>query len=247
VKGQGLMETFYPESKFGGFSDIDGTIAFYLRVNALIEPGSVVVDFGCGRGAYGEDPVAIRRELRILKGKAGRVIGLDVEDSGGQNPFLDDFKRLCDEGWPIPDSSADLVLCDSVMEHLPEPLAFFSEARRVLRPGGFACIRTSNLWGYVAFLSRLVPNHAHSRVLSKVKEGTQERDTFPTLFRCNTIAKIRSLMKTCGFDSVVYGFGPEPAYMSFSKPFYRLGVLYQRIVPHIFQPVIFAFGKVMDP
>ena len=40
-----LLEAFYPESKFGGFTDLDGTIRFYLRVNALLEPGFTVVDF----------------------------------------------------------------------------------------------------------------------------------------------------------------------------------------------------------
>jgi len=30
------METFYPESRFGGFTQIDGTVAFYSRVQALV-------------------------------------------------------------------------------------------------------------------------------------------------------------------------------------------------------------------
>lgn len=43
-----LLVRFYPEARFGGFSDIDGTMAFYLRVNALLGCDSVVLDFGCG-------------------------------------------------------------------------------------------------------------------------------------------------------------------------------------------------------
>lgn len=240
-----LKEIFYPESRFGGFSDVDGTVAFYQRVNALINSNSTVIDFGCGRGAYGEDTVQIRRDLRILKGKAGRVIGLDVEEEGARNTFLDEFHLLREKCWPLPDSTAELVLCDSVMEHLDDPTPFFSEARRVLKPGGSLCIRTPNLWGYVALLSKLIPNKVHARVLPKVKKGTQDIDTFPTLFRCNTIPKIRSMMSSCQFEAVVYGYGPEPAYLSFSKPLYRLGVIYQRIAPHFFQPVIFAFGRVL--
>lgn len=46
-------ERFYPEARFGGFTDIDGTIAFFNRVNSLIETSSVVLDVGCERGAYG--------------------------------------------------------------------------------------------------------------------------------------------------------------------------------------------------
>ena len=41
-----LIQRFYPESRFGGFTDIDGTVAFYSRVNALVKPLYVVVDFG---------------------------------------------------------------------------------------------------------------------------------------------------------------------------------------------------------
>jgi SAM-dependent methyltransferase len=241
-----LKEIFYRESRFGGYSDVDGTVAFYLRVNALINSNSTVIDFGCGRGAYGEDQVKIRRDLRILTGKAGRVIGLDVDESGAKNLFLDEFYLLKEKCWPLPDSTAELVLCDSVIEHLDDTLAFFSEAWRVLRPGGSLCIRTPNLWGYVALLSKIIPNRAHSTVLSKVKKGTQERDTFPTLFRCNTIPKISRMLKDNQFEGVVYGYGPEPAYLSFSKYLYGLGVIYQRIVPHFFQPVLFAFGRKVE-
>ena len=31
-------ERFYPESRFGGFTDIDGTIAFYTRVHSQLTP-----------------------------------------------------------------------------------------------------------------------------------------------------------------------------------------------------------------
>ena len=46
-----LLERFYPESRFGGYSDIDGTVTFYGRVQALLQSDMVVLDVGCGRGA----------------------------------------------------------------------------------------------------------------------------------------------------------------------------------------------------
>jgi hypothetical protein len=48
---------FFPETRFGGFTYVDGTVNFFTRVNALLEPGSVVLDVGCGRGGYVADPV----------------------------------------------------------------------------------------------------------------------------------------------------------------------------------------------
>ena len=47
---------YYPESRSGTFTDVDGTIAFYLRVNGLVDSESVILDVGCGRGAFAEDP-----------------------------------------------------------------------------------------------------------------------------------------------------------------------------------------------
>lgn len=143
-------ERFYPESYFGGFTQADGTVAFYSRVNALIEPSFVLVDFGCGRGQHAEDEAMVRRRLQCFKGRVAKVIGLDVDSTAQANPTLDEFRLLAPEqDWPVADKSANLVLCDSVLEHLAAPELFFQQARRVLADGGYLCIRTTNSLSYV--------------------------------------------------------------------------------------------------
>lgn len=86
-------QKFYPEVKFGGFSDVDGTIAFFNRVNALLQPSFTVLDVGCGRGARSEDPVLFRKGLCNLKGKVSKVIGIDVDPNAQNNPFLTSFAQ----------------------------------------------------------------------------------------------------------------------------------------------------------
>src|SRR5689334_7895445 len=94
--------SFYPETSFGGFTDIDGTVIFYTRVNALVQPSFVVVDFGCGRGAHSEDPIIFRQNLRSFKGKVLKVIGLDLDPAGAKNSTLNEFPKLRPEGpWPL--------------------------------------------------------------------------------------------------------------------------------------------------
>jgi SAM-dependent methyltransferase len=239
------QEFFYPESRFGGFTQIDGTIAFYSRAQALVNRESVVVDFGCGRGAYASDPLPLRRDLRIFKGKVGQVIGIDASPAGMDNPFLDAFYCLQGTKWPLADESADACICDNVLEHLPDAAAFFAEARRVLRPGGVICIRTPNRWNYVALLARLIPNRSHARVLERAKPNLKEEDVFPTLYRCNTLPAVRKALAVSGFDAVVYGYEAEPSYLSFSPIAYALGVLHQKAAPGFFKAAIFAFGKRM--
>lgn len=79
MKGDQLLHRHYPEARFGGFSDVDGTVAFYSRVQALMTPENVVLDVGCGRGSgLQDDAVPWRRELRSnavnLNNKNNRMI-----------------------------------------------------------------------------------------------------------------------------------------------------------------------------
>jgi len=46
----------------------------------------VVLDVGCGRGAYGESLVPFRRNFRILKGNVSKVIGIDLDKSAQDTP-----------------------------------------------------------------------------------------------------------------------------------------------------------------
>jgi SAM-dependent methyltransferase len=202
----------------------------------------VVVDYGCGRGAYGGDPVAYRRDLRILKGKAGKVIGLDVSPAGKDNPYLDEFRPVENDCWPVESAIVDLVLCDNVLEHLPEPDRFFSETQRVLKSGGNLCIRTPNAWNYIALISRLVPSRAHASILGGVKPGLAEKDVFPTLYRCNSLPAVRKMLHQHGFTGTVDGYEAEPSYLSFSRIAYALGVMHQKLAPGFLRASIFAFA-----
>lgn len=234
---------YYPESVFGGFTYLDGTIAFYSRVNALLTPTSVVLDVGCGRGEYKDDCVPFRRGLRILKGKCSAVIGIDVEDAGTTNPFLDEFRRIQSKRWPVEDQSVDCCLVDHVVEHIESPHEFFSECARIVKPGGYLCIRTPNAYNYIAILSRLIPNRFHARVLEKAQERRHAKDVFPVFYRCNTRRQLKKALTGLHFDACVSGYEAEPQYLQCSRVAYSLEVLHQRFAPSMFKAVLFAFGR----
>jgi SAM-dependent methyltransferase len=238
------VETFYPESKFGGFSDVDGTIAFFSRVNALADSSSVVLDVGCGRGAFCEDPVPYRKDIRNLKGKVAKVIGIDVDQAAESNPSLDEFHLIQGNTWPIESDSIDLIVCDNVLEHIENPDQFFGEIRRVLKNNGYLCIRTPNRWSYIALAATLIPNKYHSKVTTFVQDERKDEDVFPTVYKCNTLGKLRRIMKANGFECAVYGHETEPMYLSFATIAYVFGVLYQRFAPGFVKSSIFAFGKI---
>lgn len=71
--------------RFGGFSDRDATLDFYLRVNSAIQPGSVVLDLGAGRGGWADTAGPFKSSVLMLRGKAKEVIAADIDPVVLQN------------------------------------------------------------------------------------------------------------------------------------------------------------------
>lgn len=238
------MLRWYGEARMGGYTDSDGTVAFYGRVHAILPPDAVVADVGCGRGCHANDPVPFRRVLRMLRGHAKRVIGVDVDPEAESNPLIDEFRQIgADGALPIADASCDLVVSDFVLEHVADPDAYLAECRRILKPGGRIALRTTNALGYVGLLSRLIPNRRHGSIVERAQNERTAQDVFPTTYRCNTTRRLRNAMERAGFDSVVYGFESEPRYFQFSRLLYALAVLHQRYAPRALRLSLFAFGE----
>ena len=100
---------------------------------------SLVVDLGCGTGRFSE----------MLAAELGaRVIGLDPSekmiDQARRKPATSPvvFGRASAHELPLRDSCVDLVFMSQIYHHLPDPAAVARECRRVLRTGGYVCIRT---------------------------------------------------------------------------------------------------------
>ena len=239
------IKKIFPESEFGGFANADGTILFYLRVNALAKPTDVVLDVGCGRGEYQNDPIPIRRDLQILHGKVHKVIGIDPDSNAAKNPFLDEFRLL--EGiscaWPLEDHSIDLIVTNWTLEHVTDPELFFHEVQRVLKPGGYFCARTSNAWGVVALAARVIPDKFHAKIIQYVSKIRKEEDIFPTHYACNTVPLLRKQLDEHGLTGVVLGSAGLAAYLGFSCLLYFLGLLYERVAPHFLRHTLMVFAE----
>ena len=99
---------------------------------------SLVIDLGCGTGRFSG----------LLAAHFGvRVIGVDPSQK-----MLDQARRRhatgnvvyrqgSAEALPLPDGCADLVFISMVYHHLSDPTGVARECHRVLRKGGYVCIR----------------------------------------------------------------------------------------------------------
>jgi len=115
-----------------------GSGAWYRRqalLRAGLAAGMQVLDVATGTGL-------VAREALAVVGPSGRVLGLDP--SAG---MLEEARSLAiplarglGERLPFADASFDFVSMGFALRHVADLDALFAEMRRVLKPGGRACI-----------------------------------------------------------------------------------------------------------
>jgi SAM-dependent methyltransferase len=231
----------------GGYGPIDGTVEFYGRLHAFLQPRFIVADLGAGRGAwFAETDAAFRRDLRMLKGTVAEVIGLDLDEAVLANRSTDRNLVLRGPRLPLDDSSIDVVLADYVLEHVDDPVAFEREAFRVLRPGGLFCARTPHRWNYASIGSRLLGARLQAGALRVLQPGRDARDVFPTRYRCNTLRRLAAVWPAARWTDYSYLYTAEPSYHGGSTGLYRCWSLVHRFAPPPLVANIFVF-KIKRP
>jgi SAM-dependent methyltransferase len=234
---------YNPNSKFvGGFTNNDGTIDFYLRVKALVNEDSVVLDLGAGRAAWNEDTQCeTRRKIRTLRGEVKEVIAADFDKAVLLNRASDRQILMDNNGIDLPKNSVDLVVADYVLEHIDDAGKFVNHVDYLLKPGGWFCARTPHKWSYVALAARLLPNSIHVRILKYVQPDRLAKDIFPTTYQLNTHRDVKRLFPK--WSDKTFTYKGDPAYFFGVKWLYiALRGLHSVLLPQ-FTGVLFVFVK----
>lgn len=239
------IERLHPELGAGQFTAYDGTVAFYGRIDALLNPGDTVLDFGAGRGAWAHDETsAYRKRLRTFRGerRAGKVIGCDVDDAVLTNPSLDQAIVMeIGKPLPLPDASIDLIVADYVLEHVEHPSTFVAEVERLLKPGGWFCARTPSKYHYVSLISAMLPDRAAAAAIKSAQSERKAQDVFPAVYKLNTLRDIARSFPAERFENCSYLFTFEPQY-HFGRPLiYRAFKLAHAILPASMVGNLFLF------
>ena len=163
---------------------------------------------------------------RLLAHLFAERYATDIEDVPPERwPDGVTFRQCSPTSMPMESSRFDVIVIRSVMEHVAEPHAVFTELARVLRPGGVVLMNLPNKWDYVSVLARL-SGGLKSTALRHTLDPQWE--DFPVYYRANTKRALVGALNGTGLSLETFRPLPsEPSYLSFFVPFYLLGAFYQ--------------------
>lgn len=217
----GIFHLDYWKNRFYSDASAYDPFAYFLRLlENVVRADSEVLDLGAGRGF---------NNVYDFKGRVKRIVGVDMDPEVVNNPLLDEGLPFDGKRIPYPDQSFDVVFSVYVMEHVEHPELYWSEVRRVLKPGGVYLGLTPNLYNYVSVIALLTSVKFHAWV-NRLR-GFPIRDMFPTFYRMNTESAVRKQLAQHGFtDTSVKYFESQPNYLKFNIFAFLLGVSYERLV-----------------
>jgi SAM-dependent methyltransferase len=211
--------------------DEDGSVGYLRRVFLATEeenrrailrslsprPGARLLDLGAHDGEF-----TMRVAERLRAGTVQGVELLDVHAEIARRRGVDVKVGDLDDGLPFEDGSCDVVHANQVIEHIRRTDRFLAEVRRVLAPGGLACISTNNLasWHNVISLTlgwQPMPIHVSDDLILgnplNPEHGDRHRDAGRTHLRLFTARALAELCEYHGLERISVrsvGYYPLP-------------------------------------
>jgi len=165
-----------------------------------VGPATRWLDVGCGRTPFPQNPVLARR----LSEECSLLVGLDPSENIESNPYLHERVRLPIEDYR-PDRQFHLVTLRMVAEHIRNPVATVSALSGIAAPGGLVVIYTVWKWAPASIAAAATPMWVHHRA-KKLLWNSEERDTFPVVYKMNTRRDLQRLFAAAGFEEESFEF-----------------------------------------
>jgi len=189
-------------------------------------PGQIVLDIGAGKDC----PF-----LPFTKEPQGHLI-IAVDNSAEQlcSNLLLERKIVADaavRGLPFRESSIDLIVSQSVVEHLRDNAVFFENCARILRPGGLLIHTFPCKFAPFALINQLLPNKLTRRLLALFQPQWQEDCGFPAFYDRCYFSAVRALLEHNGFENAQFIFRYyQSIYFDFFFPLYTLMSAYDLLL-----------------
>lgn len=183
------------------YEDNPDSIKFYVKRFLVQNKDEInakkIIDFPAGNGITS----------KIIKENGGEPMAFDLFPEYFKVDGIVCERASLEQGLPVKDNYADMLICQEGMEHFSDQLHAFKEFNRVLKKGGTLLITTpnySNLRSKLSYLlseserfgSSMPPNELDS--IWMLKEEDESRVYYGHLFLIG-LQKLRLFAKIAGF------------------------------------------------
>jgi SAM-dependent methyltransferase len=157
-------------------------------------PGIEVWDIGGGK--FPLIDAATKRRFHI------HTVGLDISATelasaapdAYDETFVADVSRFAGRG------TADLIICQAVLEHVPDTEAALKAFETILKPGGIALVFVPSRNSWFARLNLVIPESLKRKLLSVFHAEYEGGQGFPAYYDRCTVPAFRRLSATCGLE-----------------------------------------------
>ena len=193
-----VMDTWEESVAYDAMDFIEVNTAFAEQAIALGTSSARILDAGTGTARI---PILI-----CQRRSAWHITGIDLSQNmlkiGAENvrqarlEAQIQLEYVDAKAMPYPDRHFDMVISNSIVHHLPDPLPFFKELKRVLKPGGGIflrdLLRPADLTKVDALVAQIGPEYdPHQRQLF--------HDSLCAAFR---LEEVEALLQAAGLEDV---------------------------------------------
>jgi ubiquinone/menaquinone biosynthesis C-methylase UbiE len=198
VLEQEVMDSEIDASEYAAFDNRTVNAEFVARALELAPASGLVLDVGTGPG---EIPILLADRAPRL-----RIVAIDLAEhmlalaraNVAKAGLADRIELECRDvkATGFSEGRFDLVICNSLVHHIPDPEALFRELRRVTRPGAGMFIKDLHRPGSMAELERLVELYARDCT------NYQRRSFFDSLHSGLTVPEVEAACERVGWRDV---------------------------------------------
>jgi len=164
-----------------------------------LTPTSQVLNIGAGCNLSGA--------LGPVRRNAGRVVGVDPDESIWENEYLDErHQATLEEFAPEHEGAFDVAVAVFVLEHVADPQAFTAACAQILRPGGLFFALTVHKYQYFGLTTWATTRLGVSDwLLGRLKpDDVVSNYHFPTEYRMNSPAQCSRHLRRSGFRAAEF-------------------------------------------